>query len=191
MMNQYMASFYHSFVYSLVLLFAIQSSCLAAKFAMISMRGRSHYMVHERLGRELVTRGHEVNYVYSITKYESMSDTVNSISLVLNYMSITMASGGHWVVNFKCIVMSGTRYRTPVMQKGWISILNSLLYFMCRINVSTQTNKGIGNSDSKTLHITLYFIYTSSTTSRGIISCYMFSHGFQRGQITNAILEWL
>ena len=28
-------------------------------------------MVHERLGKELVTRGHEVNYVYITTKYES------------------------------------------------------------------------------------------------------------------------
>ena len=53
-----------SFAYSLVLLFAIQSSCLAAKFAMISMKGRSHYLVLERLGRELEGRGHEVsNYV--------------------------------------------------------------------------------------------------------------------------------
>ena len=53
-----------SFVYSLVLLYAIQSSCHAAKFAMISMKGRSHYLVLERLGKELVSRGHEVKFNY-------------------------------------------------------------------------------------------------------------------------------
>lgn len=49
-----------SFSRSLLLIFAIQSTCLAAKFAMISMKGRSHYLVLERLGKELESRGHEV-----------------------------------------------------------------------------------------------------------------------------------
>jgi len=52
-----------SFAFVVVLIFAIQSGCLAAKFAMISMKGRSHYLVLERLGKELESRGHEVNSV--------------------------------------------------------------------------------------------------------------------------------
>ena len=55
-----------SFAFVVVLIFAIQSGCLAAKFAMISMKGRSHYLVLERLGKELESRGHEVNSVFVV-----------------------------------------------------------------------------------------------------------------------------
>ena len=49
-----------SLVCSLVLLSSVQSSCLAAKFVMFPMFGRSHYLVLARLGKELASRGHEV-----------------------------------------------------------------------------------------------------------------------------------
>jgi len=41
-------------------LLALLSSCLAAKFAMIPMFGRSHFMLVAKLGQELAERGHEV-----------------------------------------------------------------------------------------------------------------------------------
>lgn len=49
---------------SIVLLFAYQTISFAAKFAMIPMAGKSHYLVHARLGQELENRGHEVNLVH-------------------------------------------------------------------------------------------------------------------------------
>ena len=45
---------------SIVLWFTIQTSCFAAKFVMTPLFGRSHYLVHARLGKELIARGHEV-----------------------------------------------------------------------------------------------------------------------------------
>ena len=45
----------------ILLLFTIQSpSCLAAKFVLVPLFGRSHYLVLARLGKELLARGHEV-----------------------------------------------------------------------------------------------------------------------------------
>lgn len=74
-----------SFAYGLVLIFAIQSSCLAAKFAMISMKGRSHYLVLERLGKELETRGHEVTnpncYLMKMSEYSIIMAMVNPSDL--------------------------------------------------------------------------------------------------------------
>jgi len=43
-----------------VVFLAILSSCLAARFAMFPMFGRSHFMFVARLGQELAERGHEV-----------------------------------------------------------------------------------------------------------------------------------
>ncbi|KAJ7334575.1 hypothetical protein OS493_014899 [Desmophyllum pertusum] len=55
-----MAILHQSFACISLLLFTIQSSCLGAKFVMIPMVGRSHYLVHAKLGKELESRGHEV-----------------------------------------------------------------------------------------------------------------------------------
>ena len=41
-------------------LLALLSSCLAAKFAMFPMFGRSHFILVSTLGQELAERGHEV-----------------------------------------------------------------------------------------------------------------------------------
>ena len=49
---------------TIVLLFAYQTISFAAKFAMIPMAGKSHYLVHARLGQELENREHEVNLVH-------------------------------------------------------------------------------------------------------------------------------
>ena len=53
-------AFPRSLVCSLVILLKIQSCCFAAKFVMVPMFGRSHYLVLARLGRELAARRHEV-----------------------------------------------------------------------------------------------------------------------------------
>lgn len=37
------------------------SSCFAAKFVTFPMLGRSHYLVHSKLAKELAGRGHEVH----------------------------------------------------------------------------------------------------------------------------------
>lgn len=42
------------------LLFSFFSGCLAAKFAMFPLSGRSHFMFVAKLGQELAKRGHEV-----------------------------------------------------------------------------------------------------------------------------------
>ena len=44
------------------------SSCLAAKFVMFPMLGRSHYLVHSKLAKELESRGHKVRKCYLTLK---------------------------------------------------------------------------------------------------------------------------
>lgn len=60
-----------------VVLLVFLSSCLASKFAMIPMFGRSHFMLVAKLGQELAERGHEVCNLRWILLCQLVSDIVH------------------------------------------------------------------------------------------------------------------
>ena len=77
------------------------SSCLGAKFVAFPMLGRSHYLVHSKLAKELESRGHKVRKCYlSLNQLPEDVFLLISSSILPSVLGCSIVTKRNYIQNF-------------------------------------------------------------------------------------------